>query len=80
MKVALVMGSSRGIGRAIALKLHNDGYKVVITYCYDETAGKKVFKEINEEGLLIKLHGGEEGSIKEAVKKVEDKYSHLDVL
>jgi NAD(P)-dependent dehydrogenase (short-subunit alcohol dehydrogenase family) len=80
MKIALVMGSSRGIGRAIAIKLHQDGYKVVVTYCYDEAAGKKVFKEINEEGLLIKLNGGEESSIKEAVKKVDDKYGHLDVL
>ncbi|MBI3577532.1 SDR family oxidoreductase [Candidatus Gottesmanbacteria bacterium] len=79
-KVAVITGSSKGIGRAIAIKLHKDGYQVVVTYCYDETAGKEVFKEINEEGLLLKLNGGEEDSVKDAVKKVSDKYGHLDVL
>lgn len=80
MKIALVTGSSRGIGRAIALKLHEDGYQVILTYRYDESAGKKVFKEINEEGLLVKLDGGDEESVKECVKKVSEKYDHLDVL
>jgi NAD(P)-dependent dehydrogenase (short-subunit alcohol dehydrogenase family) len=80
MKVALVMGSSRGIGRAIALQLHDDGYRVIVTYCYDEEAGKKVFKEIGEAGLLLKLDGGNEISVKDAVEKVATKYDHLDVL
>lgn len=80
MKVALVMGSSRGIGRAIAVSLHKQGYHVVVTYCYDESAGKKVFREINGEGLLLELNGGDEGSVMDAVKKVAEKYDHLDVL
>ena len=80
MKVALVTGSSKGIGRAIGLKLHQEGYHVVVTYCYDEAAGKKVFQEINQEGLLIKLNGGEQESVAAAVKKVAEKYDHLDVL
>lgn len=32
MKIALVTGGTRGIGKAIALKLKNDGYKVIVTY------------------------------------------------
>lgn len=80
MKVALVMGSSRGIGRAIAISLHKEGYQVVVTYCYDETAGKKVFKEISEDGLLLKLNGGVEGSVEDCVRKVAKKYDHVDVL
>lgn len=79
-KTALVTGSSRGIGRAIALKLHQEGFQVVITYCYDEAAGKKVFKEINEDGLLLKLDGGNEESVKNSVKEISKKYDHLDVL
>jgi len=80
MKTALVMGSSRGIGRAIAIKLHQDGYKVVVTYCYDEKAGMSVFKEINKEGLLLQLDGGNEESVKKAVQEFSKKYDHLDVL
>ncbi len=74
------MGSSRGIGRAIALKLHEEGYQVVVTYCYDESAGKKVFKEINSEGLLLRLDGGDEKSVKNSVEKFSEKYDRLDVL
>ena len=80
MQVAMVTGSSRGIGRAIALKLHKEGFQVVVTFCYDETAGKKVFQEINENGLLLKLDGGNEEGVKNAVEKFSAKYDHLDVL
>ena len=80
MKVALVMGSSRGIGRAIALKLHEEGFEVIVTYCYDEKAGRKAFEEIKKNGLLLKLDGGNEESVKSAVKSVSEKYDHLDIL
>lgn len=80
MKVALVMGSSRGIGRATALKLHQEDYEVVVTYCYDKKAGEKVFKEIGEKGLLVKLDGGNEEDVRKAVKTFSDKYDYLDVL
>ncbi len=80
LKTALVMGSSKGIGRAIALKLHEEGYEVVVTYCYDKKAGKKVFNEINKDGLLLKLDGGNEENVKDAVEKFSRKYDHLDVL
>lgn len=80
MKTALVMGSSRGIGRAIAIKLHEEGYEVVVTYCYDEKAGMSVFKEIEEKGLLLKLDGGNEESVKRAVEEFSKKYDHLDAL
>jgi len=80
METALVMGSSRGIGRAIAIKLHEEGYEVVVTYCYDENAGMSVFKEIDEKGLLLKLDGGNEESVKQAVEEFSKKYDHLDAL
>lgn len=80
IKIALVVGSSRGIGRAIAIKLHGEGYRVVVTYCYDKTACEKVFKEIKNEGLLMKLDGGNEENVKNAVKKFSEKFDLLDVL
>lgn len=80
MKVALITGSSRGIGRAIALKLSKEGFECIITYCYDESAGKDVFREINEKGLLLQLDGGNMESVKKAYEVVSKKYNHLDVL
>ena len=79
-KVALVTGSSRGIGRAIARRLHGEGYEVIVTYCYDKAAGEKVYDEIEKAGLLLELDGGNEISVSSAVKAVSQKYDHLDVL
>lgn len=49
-KIALVTGSSRGLGRAIALKLAADGADVVITYHQQREAGEAVCAEIESLG------------------------------
>ncbi len=40
MKVAIVTGSSRGIGKACALRLAKDGFTVVINYSHSESEAK----------------------------------------
>ena len=48
--VALVAGGSRGIGRAVALRLARDGYDVAVCYAADDRAAREVEKEIGDEG------------------------------
>ncbi len=82
-KVALVTGSSRGIGRACAIKLGAEGYKVVVNYNSNDEAANEVVS-------LIKEAGGEASAIKADVSKADDAkmliretvktYGQLDVL
>lgn len=48
--MALVTGGSRGIGRAVALRLGRDGATVAVAYARDETAAKEVVERIREDG------------------------------
>lgn len=82
-KVALVTGASRGIGRACAIKLGAEGYKVVVNYNSNDEAANEVVS-------LIKEAGGEAAAIKADVSKADDAkmliretvntYGQLDVL
>ncbi|MBN1376980.1 SDR family oxidoreductase [Candidatus Woesearchaeota archaeon] len=81
-KVAIVTGARRGIGKGIALKLAENGAKVVVTDISKEDCEKVVdeIKEKNGEALALKLDVTNEDEIKEVVDKTVEKYGKIDIL
>ncbi|WP_217165924.1 3-oxoacyl-ACP reductase FabG [Streptomyces sp. AC512_CC834] len=51
--IALVSGGSRGIGRAIVLRLAQDGYDVAFCYRSNEDAADRLVKEAAESGTRV---------------------------
>ena len=78
-KVAIVTGSSRGIGAGIAKKLANDGYNVVINYVSNENAANEVFKDCPG-GMIYKADVSDFSQCEAMVEAVILKYGQIDLL
>lgn len=55
MNYALVTGASRGLGKAIAIRLAKDGFAVVINYQSNREAAEETLKQIQEDGGMGEL-------------------------
>jgi len=81
-KVAIITGSSKGIGKAIAKGLAQNGAQVVISSRSQETCDE-VVKEFTDEGLKavgIACHIGKEDQRKNLVAKTIEAFGRIDVL
>jgi len=61
MKFALVTGGSRGIGKAVCIKLAGMGYNILINYTSNEEEAKKTLEAVRAngvEGILLKFDVG----------------------
>ncbi|MFC3861488.1 3-oxoacyl-[acyl-carrier-protein] reductase [Deinococcus antarcticus] len=82
-KVALVTGSSRGLGRAMALKLAQDGFRVAVHYGRNQAEAEKVAAEITAAGGAAEVFGADLSQPANAGKLVDEviaKMGRLDVL
>ena len=81
-KVALVTGGARGIGRAVVIKLLNEGYKVVCNYNSSKSRAVALEKEVNDASrlLVVKADITNERQVKSMVEKAISTFGHIDVL
>ena len=82
-KVALVTGASRGIGRAIAIRLAAEGAKVAINFAGNTEKAEAVKAEIEAAGgeaLLVQANVADAAAVEEMVAKVVEAFGGIDVL
>ncbi len=82
-KVALVTGSSRGIGRAIAIGFAREGASVIVNYWSSKKSADEVVKIIDaEKGKAVALRAdiGNTAKIEDFVSKAWDVYGRIDIL
>lgn len=81
--VAMVTGSSRGIGRAIALAFARSGANLAVAYNQNADRAEVVSEEIRSLGgnaIVLQLDVSARASIRRAIEDTVDAFGHIDIL
>ena len=82
-KTALVTGGSRGIGRAIALAMAEEGANVAVLYAGNRAAAEETAAEIESRGVKAAVYQCDVASFEETeatVKAVLEQFGQVDIL
>lgn len=82
-KIALVTGASRGLGRAVAVKLATCGIKVAVNYLTNDKEANKVAQEIKSLGgetMLCKADVSDATAVREMTREIVRQWGKIDIL
>ncbi len=83
MKVAIVTGSSRGIGRAIALRLAAEGAAVVVNYHRNQAAAEEVVDQIKSNGgqaIAVQADVRDPAQAQALINAAKKAFGRIDIL
>src|SRR6266436_6197451 len=81
-KYALITGSSRGIGRGIALKLAEQGVKIAINYCRNEVAANDALSKVRglgSDGFIVQADVCHPDDIGRMFGRAKQEFGVLDI-
>lgn len=82
-RVALVTGSSAGLGKSLAMALGSSGAKVALNYANNVDRAERAFAEYRAtgaEGILVRASAIDEGEIDVMVTQIEQQLGPVDIL
>jgi enoyl-[acyl-carrier protein] reductase III len=82
-KTVLVTGGSRGIGRAIALRMADDGAELIVNYLRNERAAYETCAEIRARGGTadaIAADVGDPDDVRRMFARIRERHARLDIL
>ena len=83
MKVAVVTGSSKGLGREVALALAKDGYTIVVHYLHSKDNAEKVLAEVKKmapKSIVVCGDLTSEVDVKRIFGEIREKLGRVDLL
>jgi 3-oxoacyl-[acyl-carrier protein] reductase len=82
-KVSLVTGASRGLGRAIALRLASLGSKIAVNYAASDREAGQVVNDIESRGgeaILVKANIADAKTVKDMTREIIQRWEKIDIL
>jgi 3-oxoacyl-[acyl-carrier protein] reductase len=82
-RVAIVTGGGRGIGRAVALRLANEGASVAISYHSNDVSAEETAEEVQATGMKCEVFKGDVASpedVKALFEGVGEAFGRIDIL
>ena len=82
-RVAIVTGGGRGIGRAVAVRLANEGADVAISYRSNDETAESAAEEVRVAGVRCEIFKGDvasAGDVEALIKGVTEVFGRIDIL